>query len=56
MLPLVDGLDDPELSNFSQTLTRHWQNLAYGHRLPPAELCPLLCNDWRRLVEQGGRR
>ncbi|MER0040197.1 DUF4129 domain-containing protein [Pseudomonas sp. MGal98] len=56
VLPLVDGLDDPELSNFSQTLTRHWQNLAYGHRLPPAELCPLLCNDWRRLVEQGGRR
>lgn len=56
VLPLVDGLDDPELSNFSQTLTRHWQNLAYGHRLPPAELRPVLCNDWRRLIEHGGRR
>lgn len=55
VLPLVDGLDDPELSIFSQTLTRHWQNLAYGHRLPPAELSSVLCNDWRRLVEQGGR-
>lgn len=54
VLPLVDGLDDPELSNFSQTLTRHWQNLAYGHRLPPAELRPVLCNDWRRLIEHGG--
>lgn len=55
VLPLVDGLDDPELSNFSQTLTRHWQNLAYGHRLPPAELRTLLCDDWRRLVEHGGQ-
>lgn len=55
VLPLVDGLDDPELSNFSHTLTRHWQNLAYGHRLPPAALCPVLCNDWRRLAQQGGR-
>ncbi|UCJ18655.1 DUF4129 domain-containing protein [Pseudomonas sp. MM211] len=55
VLPLVDGLDDPELSNFSQTLTRHWQNLAYGHRLPPTEARPALCNDWRRLIEHGGR-
>ncbi|SDH93875.1 protein of unknown function [Pseudomonas flavescens] len=55
VLPLVDGLDDPELSNFSQTLTRHWQNLAYGHRPPPAEARAALCNDWRRLIEHGGR-
>ena len=55
VLPLVDGLDDPELSNFSQTLTRHWQNLAYGHRQPPVEVRTLLCDDWRRLVEHGAQ-
>ncbi|TBU96337.1 DUF4129 domain-containing protein [Phytopseudomonas dryadis] len=55
VLALVQTLDDPELSNFSQTLTRHWQNLAYGHRPPPGEARALLCNDWRRLVEHGRR-
>ena len=55
VLNLVDGLDDPELNIFSQSLTRHWQNLAYGHRLPPDAARDSLCNDWRTLLD-GGRR
>jgi hypothetical protein len=55
VLHLVQGLDRVELSDFSQLLTRHWQNLAYGHRLPPDDLQRALCNDWRRLSAAGGR-
>jgi hypothetical protein len=51
VLRLVEGLEHSELSSFSQALTRHWQNLAYGHRLPPDELRQTLCQDWRRLFD-----
>ncbi|MFC3116128.1 DUF4129 domain-containing protein [Cellvibrio fontiphilus] len=27
-------------------LTRHWQQLAYGHQLPPGSLAEQLCNEW----------
>ncbi|MNE81987.1 hypothetical protein D3C80_1786750 [compost metagenome] len=55
VLRLVEGLDHSELSSFSQALTLHWQNLAYGHRLPPDELRQNLCQDWRRLFDDGLR-
>ena len=55
MLQLVQALQQKDLSHFSQALTRHWQNLAYGHRLPPAALKQGLCNAWRRLFEQGAQ-
>ncbi len=53
VLGLVQTLGRDELSAFSQALTGHWQNLAYGHRAPTEPLWPLLCQDWRRLFEQG---
>lgn len=53
VLRLVQGLEQAQLSRFSQALTRHWQNLAYGHRLPPAALKQSLCTAWRQLFEQG---
>ncbi|MNT23452.1 hypothetical protein D3C72_1588710 [compost metagenome] len=55
VLRLVEGLNHSELSSFSQALTLHWQNLAYGHRLPPDELRQTLCQDWRRLFDDGLR-
>lgn len=55
VLQLVLALQQSELSQFSQVLTRHWQNLAYGHQLPPAVLKQGLCNAWRRLFEQGAQ-
>lgn len=55
VLHLVQGLERHELSDFSQLLTRHWQNLAYGHRLPPADLQRQLCEGWRRLSAAGAR-
>ncbi|MDH4611404.1 DUF4129 domain-containing protein [Pseudomonas sp. BN102] len=53
VLQLVRGLDNRELESFSQTLTGHWQNLAYGHRLPAAELRQGLCDGWRHLFATG---
>ncbi|HEX5844173.1 MAG TPA: DUF4129 domain-containing protein [Pseudomonas sp.] len=55
VLQLVQGLQQHSLSQFSQTLTRHWQNLAYGHRLPPPALKQELCDAWRSLFEQGAQ-
>ena len=45
------SLDNPALNDFSQDLTRHWQNLAYGHRLPAVHVLPELCERWRSLFE-----
>ena len=45
-------LQQAELSRFAQVLTRHWQNLAYGHQLPPDNLKRGLCEAWRRLCTQ----
>ncbi|MCY1313837.1 hypothetical protein D9M70_644020 [compost metagenome] len=53
VLQLVRHLDNIELEDFSQDLTGHWQNLAYGHRLPSAELRQALCDGWRRLFATG---
>ncbi|MDX1298168.1 MAG: DUF4129 domain-containing protein [Pseudomonas sp.] len=52
VLQLVQALEQQNLSHFSQTLTGHWQNLAYGHQLPPPALKLSLCGAWRQLFEQ----
>lgn len=49
VLEQVAGLNLPPLNAFSQELTRHWQNLAYGHQLPTLHVQKGLCDDWRRL-------
>ncbi|WP_421555092.1 DUF4129 domain-containing protein [Pseudomonas kitaguniensis] len=49
VLQRVHHLQQPQLLAFSDELTRHWQNLAYGHHLPPAFAQQKLCNDWRAL-------
>ncbi|RON43154.1 DUF4129 domain-containing protein [Pseudomonas frederiksbergensis] len=56
VLARVDQLQQPALLAFSQTLTRHWQNMAYGHRLPPAQLQQELCDGWRALFNPGAAR
>ena len=50
---MVQNLQREELGRFAQVLTRHWQNLAYGHQLPPESLKRGLCEGWRRLVAKG---
>jgi hypothetical protein len=49
VLQLIQQLDRQPLSQFSRQLTRHWQSVAYGHQLPPAEAGQQLCNEWRAL-------
>jgi hypothetical protein len=55
VLEKIAGLDDPALQAFSQVLTRHWQALAYGHRLPSDDLAMQLCNDWSALFTARGK-
>ncbi|MBM9487560.1 DUF4129 domain-containing protein [Pseudomonas sp. ICBG1301] len=55
VLEHIHHLRQPQLLAFSDELTRHWQNLAYGHRLPPAAAQQQLCNDWRALFSSGVR-
>jgi hypothetical protein len=54
VLQRVHQLQQPQLLAFSDELTRHWQNLAYGHHLPPVSAQQKLCNDWRVLFSSGG--
>ena len=56
VLERVQRLQQPQLQAFSDELTRHWQNLAYGHRLPPAVVQQQLCSDWRALFNSGAAR
>ncbi|WP_295473928.1 DUF4129 domain-containing protein [uncultured Pseudomonas sp.] len=53
VLERIAAHNDPALDEFSRNLTRHWQNLAYGHRLPSDETLQHLCAGWRRLFEPG---
>lgn len=55
ILARIAGLDQPALDRFSRSLTFHWQNLAYGHQLPPASVQAELCGGWRQLFESGTR-
>lgn len=52
ILQRVAALDKPALNEFSQSLTRHWQNLAYGHQLPATPVQQELCDGWRRLFDR----
>lgn len=54
VLERVHLLQHAQLLAFSDELTRHWQNLAYGHRLPPLSAQQKLCSDWRNLFSSGG--
>lgn len=56
VLTRVGQLQQPQLLAFSQNLTRHWLNMAYGHRLPPAQLQQELCDGWRALFAPGAAR
>jgi hypothetical protein len=56
VLQRVEQLHQPALLAFSKTLTSHWQNMAYGHRLPPAHLQQELCDGWRTLFGPGAVR
>ncbi|WP_110950200.1 DUF4129 domain-containing protein [Pseudomonas bohemica] len=53
VLERVAALNQPPLHDFSRELTRHWQNLAYGHQLPASEVQNDLCEGWRRLFTRG---
>lgn len=53
VLARVHQLQHPHLLAFSDELTRHWQNLAYGHQLPPLSAQQKLCSDWRTLFSAG---
>ena len=54
VLDRVHQLQQPQLLAFSNELTQHWRNLAYGHRLPPVSIQQKLCHDWRVLFRSGG--
>jgi hypothetical protein len=53
VLERVERLQQPALLAFSRKLTGHWQNMAYGHRLPAAHLQRELCDGWRELFGPG---
>ena len=56
VLARVEQLQRPELLAFSRTLTAHWQNMAYGHRVPAVHLQQELCDGWRALFGHGASR
>lgn len=53
VLERIKGLQHAPLEAFSIELTRHWQNMAYGHQIPGAEAQPRLCDGWRALFGPG---
>ncbi|WP_260959197.1 DUF4129 domain-containing protein [Pseudomonas citri] len=56
VLQRVERLQQQDLLVFSKDLTLHWQNIAYGHRPPPAHLQRELCDGWRGLFGSGASR
>jgi hypothetical protein len=53
ILARIAELKQPSLDDFSRELTRHWQNLAYGHQPPPDQARQALCARWRQLFAPG---
>ncbi|MNM89553.1 hypothetical protein D3C81_1017860 [compost metagenome] len=53
VLEKVRTLESAELNSYAQSLTHHWQTLAYGHVAPADELKVSLCDGWRRLFGNG---
>ncbi|MDI2140925.1 MULTISPECIES: DUF4129 domain-containing protein [unclassified Pseudomonas] len=56
VLARIEHLQRPELLAYSRHLTGHWQNMAYGHRVPAAHLQQELCDGWRSLFGHGVAR
>ena len=56
VLARIEQLQRPDLLTYSRQLTGHWQNMAYGHRVPAAHLQQELCDGWRTLFGQGVAR
>lgn len=54
VLARIAELKQPSLDAFSHELTQHWQNLAYGHQLPPLTARQNLCDRWRQLFAAQG--
>ncbi len=52
ILRQVRRLERAELTRFAETLTRHWQAQAYGHRNAAAATGAELCAAWRALFAQ----
>lgn len=50
VLTLISPLQLDDLMHYSTQLSHYWQEMAYGHHLPPAEACAELCQGWRRLL------
>jgi hypothetical protein len=55
ILARIAELKQPSLDDFSHELTHHWQNLAYGHQVPPDHARQALCSGWRKLFAQEAR-
>ncbi|MCO7571387.1 DUF4129 domain-containing protein [Pseudomonas chlororaphis] len=53
VLERIKALQQPSLEAFSRELTTHWQDMAYGHRVPGADLQARLCDGWRSLFGPG---
>ncbi|AXJ06601.1 DUF4129 domain-containing protein [Pseudomonas fluorescens] len=56
VLARIEQLQRPDLLTYSRHLTGHWQNMAYGHRVPAAHLQQELCDGWRALFGHGVAR
>ncbi|MNE66103.1 hypothetical protein D3C80_1616350 [compost metagenome] len=56
VLERIEQLQQPDLLAFSKDLTAHWQNMAYGHQLPPAHAQRQLCDAWRGVFGPGAAR
>lgn len=56
VLARIEHLQRPDLLAYSRHLTGHWQNMAYGHRVPAAHLQQELCDGWRSLFGHGAAR
>ncbi|MFJ2711780.1 DUF4129 domain-containing protein [Pseudomonas sp. NPDC087346] len=55
VLTRIEQLQRPQLLAYSRNLTCHWQNMAYGHRVPAAHLQQELCDGWRTLFDHAAR-
>ncbi|QGZ32268.1 DUF4129 domain-containing protein [Stutzerimonas stutzeri] len=51
ILTMLRRQGSPELVRYAETLTAYWQNLAYGHQLPPSAARNELCDGWRALFD-----
>lgn len=55
VLERIGALNLPSLEAFSHELMGHWQNLAYGHKLPAPHVQTALCEQWRAVFAERAR-